>query len=123
MEDLLAEQDIVVSERDLVVPAPETSVDDGDVVTVRLARQLKVVVDGEPRQIWTTALTVEEAVADLTALGVRAESAEVSASRSQRLPLTGYELAVQLPDQVTLFHDGNRTVLGDRRLNSGRRAA
>ena len=114
VEELLAEQDVVVSDRDLVVPSLETSVADGDAVTVRLARQLKVLVDGEPRQIWTTALTVDEAVSDLTALSVlgsRAESAEVSVSRSQRLPLTGYELAIQLPDQVTLFHDGNRTVL------------
>jgi len=114
VEELLAEQDVVVSDRDLVVPSLETAVADGDAVTVRLARQLKVLVDGEPRQIWTTALTVDEAVSDLTAqsvLGGRAESAEVSVSRSQRLPLTGYELAIQLPDQVTLFHDGNRTVL------------
>ncbi|HVQ89093.1 MAG TPA: ubiquitin-like domain-containing protein [Actinomycetes bacterium] len=106
--DLLDEQHLVVTDRDVVSPDPESAIHDGDAVAVNFARQLSVTVDGQPKQIWTTALTVDEA---LQQLGVRSQAAVVSASRSERLPLTGFHLGVQLPDQVTVLHDNRRTTL------------
>ena len=108
VSDLLDEEDLVVTDRDVVTPAPAGSLGDGDEVTVKFARQLSVTVDGQPVQIWTTALTVDDA---LRQLGVRSDAAVLSASRSERIPLTGLELGVQLPDQVTVLHDGRRTTL------------
>lgn len=105
---LLAEEDIAVSDRDVVSPDPAAPLHDGQAVTIQFARQLTVTVDGQPRQIWTTALTVDDA---LEQLGMRAESAVLSASRDERLPVTGFELGVQLPDQVSLLADGKRTTL------------
>lgn len=106
--ELLDEQGVVVHERDLVEPATDTALAAADSVTVRHARQVQVVIDGQPTQIWTTALTVENALAQF---GVRAADAEVSASRSDRVPLTGAKIGVKLPDQVTVLHDQRRTTV------------
>lgn len=108
VEGLLEDEDIVVSDRDAVSPSLAAPLHDGESVSVRFARQLRITVDGEPKQIWTTALTVDDA---LDELGMRAESAVLSASRSERLPLTGFDLGVQLPDQISLLADGKRTTL------------
>ncbi len=106
--DLLDEEDLVVTERDVVTPASDAALSDGDGVTVKFARQLSVTVDGQPVQIWTTALTVDDA---LQQLGVRSDAAVLSTSRSERIPLTGLELGVQLPDRITVLHDGQRSTL------------
>lgn len=106
--ELLHEQGVVVSDRDLVVPDPGTAVTDAERVQVRHARPLQVVIDGEPTQIWTTELTVDAALADLD---LRIDSAEVVASRSERVPLTGARVGVLLPDRVTVLHDQRRTTV------------
>lgn len=106
--ELLSEQGVAVTDRDLVEPDPVTSLDAVPTVTVRHARQLQVVIDGQPTQIWTTELTVNAA---LDQFGVRMADAEFSASRSERLPLTGGRVGVQLPDQVTVVHDQRRTTV------------
>jgi uncharacterized protein YabE (DUF348 family) len=106
--ELLDEQGVVVHERDFVEPPADTELASGDAVTVRHARQVEVVIEGEPTQIWTTALTVENA---LDQFGVRADLAEVSASRSERVPLTGARIGVKYPDQVTVLHDQRRTTV------------
>jgi uncharacterized protein YabE (DUF348 family) len=105
---LLLEQGVEYAARDLVVPDPESSLDGVSEVTVRHARQLEVVIDGVPTQIWTTELTVEEAVAQLN---LRLSDAELSASRSDRVPVTGGQVGVRLPDRVTVLHDQQRTTV------------
>ena len=90
------------SDKDLVVPAPDTGLSDGDTVVLRRAREITLNVDGKPQDIWTTALTVEEA---LQQSGLD-EDVHVSASRSERLPLDGTELDVALPKQVSLADGG-----------------
>ncbi len=106
--DLLSEEGVEVADRDLVEPSPEVSLADVDEVTVRHARQIQVVVDGQATQLWTTELTVDAA---LTQVGVRMADAEVSASRSARVPLSGTRVGVQMPDQVTVLHDQRRTTV------------
>jgi uncharacterized protein YabE (DUF348 family) len=108
VSELLTEQGVVVTDRDLVEPDPITSLDAVQTVTVRHARQLQVVIDGQPTQIWTTALTVDGA---LDQFGMRLADAEFSASRNERLPLTGARVGVKLPDQVTVLHDQRRTTV------------
>jgi len=73
---------IETGERDLVVPALDQAVGQGEQIVVRHARQLQVDVDGTPRTVWTTALTVGEAV---EALGLREGEVRLSASRSSSL--------------------------------------
>ncbi len=98
----LADAGYAPSDKDLVVPAPDSGLSDGDTVVLRRAREITLNVDGKPEEIWTTALTVEEA---LQQTGL-AEDVHVSASRSERLPLDGTELDVALPKQVSLVDGG-----------------
>jgi uncharacterized protein YabE (DUF348 family) len=66
------------------------------------------VVDGRTRQFWTTARSVEEALADL---GMRESRLELSASRSHRVPLSGMRLEVRTEKRVTLaVHRDRRAV-------------
>ncbi|PQP26111.1 resuscitation-promoting factor [Rhodococcus opacus] len=87
-----------ISDRDVVAPERDASLSDGDTVVLRRAREVSLTVDGQPKTVWTTALTVEDALRQFE-LG---EDVHVSASRSQRLPLDGAALEVLNPLVVTL---------------------
>ncbi|MFZ0324046.1 MAG: ubiquitin-like domain-containing protein [Actinomycetes bacterium] len=106
--DLLAEQNVTVGVRDVVVPDVASPVVDGGQVVVRHARLVRASVDGRSVQVWSTALTVDGALLDL---GVRNAEATVSASRSSRVPLDGMQLTVNLPDSITIKHDQRRTMI------------
>lgn len=76
--DVLAAGDIEVAEGDLVAPGLDQPVARTGQVVVRHGREVAVEVDGQERTIWTTALTVGEAVEEL---GLR-DGVRLSASRS-----------------------------------------
>jgi uncharacterized protein YabE (DUF348 family) len=106
---LLDSQDITVGARDIVAPGRAAALHDGDRVVVRFARQLRVSLDGTQRTYWTTELTVDDALA---ALGIRAEGARLSASRSQPIGRDGFALSVSTPKTVKLNAAGaSRTVV------------
>jgi uncharacterized protein YabE (DUF348 family) len=106
---LLDSQDITVGARDIVAPGQSAQLHDGDRVVVRFARQLRVSVDGTERSYWTTELTVDAALA---ALGIRADGARLSASRSQPIGRDGFALSVSTPKTVKLTAAGaSRTVV------------
>ncbi|AOW91848.1 Resuscitation-promoting factor RpfB [Rhodococcus sp. WMMA185] len=96
--DALAAAGYGISERDVVAPAPDALLSDGDTVVLRRAREVSLTVDGQPRNVWTTALTVEEALKQFRL----ADDVYVSASRSYRLPLDGAALDVHNPLNVML---------------------
>ncbi|MEZ0490983.1 ubiquitin-like domain-containing protein [Kineococcus sp. TBRC 1896] len=101
--DVLAEEGITVGEHDIVAPAAGTALEDGQTIVVRYGRQLTLTVDGETKTYWTTAQTVDAALADLD---VRADGAKLSASRSEPLGRQGLALDVTTPKAVTLVADG-----------------
>ena len=106
--DVLDKQDIAVGPHDVVVPSLASSVGDGDHISVRYGRKLTVTVDGKTKEYWTTATNVDSALQDL---GIRADGAVLSASRSQPLGRGGLTLAVTTPKKVTFVADGKtRTV-------------
>jgi uncharacterized protein YabE (DUF348 family) len=108
VDDILKKQDISIREHDVVVPAPGTPVADGEKIVVRYGRKLTVTIDGRTRDYWTTATTVSAALQEL---GIRADSAKLSASRSMSLGRQGLVLSVTTPKQVAVRVDGtNRTV-------------
>src|SRR4051794_12783406 len=72
------------------------------------ARPLKLTVDGVQKQVYVTALSVDEA---LDQLGFRADDLVLSASRSERLPLRGMQLSITTPKDVTLLVDGQQRVV------------
>jgi len=104
--DVLAEQGVSVSARDDVSPALATGLRDGLHVAVVTARPVTLEIDGVVRQIWTTAQTVAELSREL---GGRFDAAYLSASRSDRIPLTGLNLVVRMPKALTVTALGRTT--------------
>jgi uncharacterized protein YabE (DUF348 family) len=105
--DILKKQDIAIHEHDVVFPAPGTEVVDGQKIVVRYGRKLTVTIDGRTRDYWTTATTVAAALQEL---GIRADSARLSTSRSMSLGRQGLALSVTTPKAVVVRVDGrNRT--------------
>ncbi|MFF9776172.1 ubiquitin-like domain-containing protein [Streptomyces sp. NPDC013978] len=106
--ELLADEGVAFGAHDVVAPAPGTALSSGDEVTVHYGRPVALTLDGQRRKVWTTARTVDGA---LQQLGVRAEGAYVSTSRSQRIGRAGLELDVRTERTVTIMADGRtRTI-------------
>ncbi|WP_369235640.1 ubiquitin-like domain-containing protein [Streptomyces sp. R21] len=106
--ELLADEGVRVGAHDIVAPAPGTALASGDEVAVRYGRPVHLTLDGQRRQVWTTAHTVDGA---LRQLGVRAEGAYVSTSRSQPIGRAGLALDVRTERTVTVMADGRaRTI-------------
>jgi uncharacterized protein YabE (DUF348 family) len=100
---VLKNEGLSVSDRDLVVPSPSSDIEDGARIVVRYARPLTVVTDGRSRTYWTTELTVDDA---LRSVGLRADGAKLSASRSTAIGRTGLSLSLTTPKAVTLIVAG-----------------
>jgi len=100
---VLAAEGLTPGEHDIVAPALDRRVHDGDTLIVRHGRLLRLDVDGATREVWTTALTVDEA---LNQLGLRDRRAYVSASRSRAIGRDGLDLEVRTPKAVTIAVDG-----------------
>ncbi len=106
--ELLAEEGVQVGAHDVIAPAPGTELSSGDEIAVRHGRPVLLTLDGHRRQVWTTADTVEGA---LRQLGVRAEGAYLSTSRSRPIGRGGLALDVRTERVVTVMADGRaRTV-------------
>ena len=103
VEGVLDRQEVEVSARDLVSPALGSAIADGATVTVRYARLLKLDIDGVDREVWTTARSVDEALAQL---GMRTEGAALSTSRSSAIGRDGLELSMRLAKTITIAADG-----------------
>jgi uncharacterized protein YabE (DUF348 family) len=109
VDELLREKNVAVAETDQVSPAPATELDDGDVVKVRRAKAVTLVVDGKISQ--KTVHDVDVAGA-LKTLGVRPkEGAAFSMAPDQRLGLDGNSVVVSNPKAVTLKVDGKKRTL------------
>lgn len=104
--DVLSAEGLSAGPHDLLAPAAGAHVSDRDTVALRRGRELKLVVDGVARSVWVTAGNVDEA---LQQIGLRADGAVLSASRSRPIGLDGLSLDVRLPKQVTVAVDGAST--------------
>ncbi|MEV0739987.1 ubiquitin-like domain-containing protein [Streptomyces sp. NPDC050549] len=106
--ELLAQQGVEVGEHDVVAPGRDAALTSGDEVAVRYGRPVRLTLDGHRREVWTTARTVDGA---LEQLGVRAEGAYISTSRSQAIGRAGLALDVRTERTVTIMADGRaRTI-------------
>jgi uncharacterized protein YabE (DUF348 family) len=105
--DVLDAAGLEAGKRDSLVPAADSAVEDGDEVALRRARELELVVDGQPQTVWVTAASVDEAL-DQVGLGERGLA--LSASRSRDIPLDGMSLAVSTPKAFTVQVDGRSLV-------------
>jgi uncharacterized protein YabE (DUF348 family) len=96
---------IELGAHDTVAPDLSAPVEDGSQVIVRHGRLLHLTVGGKPREVWVTALTVDDA---LQQLGLEDRGAWLSASRSLAIPRTGLSLSLRLPQRVNVLVDGKR---------------
>ena len=103
VEEVLADQDVEIGEHDVVAPSASSPVQDGTEIAVRFGRQITVTVDGVEREVWTTALSVDEALEEL---GIRAAGAELSVSRSLGIGRRGLAFEIRTPKDLTLVADG-----------------
>jgi resuscitation-promoting factor RpfB len=101
--DVLANQDIKLGIHDLVAPAVSSPLKDNEQVVVRYGRLLTVTIDGQTKKFWTTSTTVAGALADL---GIRADSARLSVSRSEPLGRQGLAMSMTTSKSVTVAVDG-----------------
>src|SRR4029077_7196018 len=94
-----------VGERDDLYPAANEPVQQSESIVLRRSRPLQISLDGEhSRQVWTTASTVQEALAQLQ----MTDKAPAAASRGSRVPLAGMSLPVVSAKTVQL-NDGGAT--------------
>jgi uncharacterized protein YabE (DUF348 family) len=99
--DILAAKGYTLSSHDLLAPAATSAIHDGETVVYKRGRLLHLKVDGQQRNVWTTAPTVANA---LSALGYKWTDF-VSVSRSARLPLDPTSLVLRTPKHVSVVHD------------------
>ena len=85
---------------DLLVPSATAPLRDGASIILRRGRELSLTVDGTPRTVWVTALSVDEA---LNQIGLRQGGALLSADRSRALPLKGFSLDVRTRKDIQVL--------------------
>jgi resuscitation-promoting factor RpfB len=101
--DIVKENGFNVSDRDDLYPAADERVHDADNIVLRRSRPLQISLDGQnAKQVWTTASTVDEALAQLA----MTDTAPAAASRSSRVPLAGMALPVVSAKTVELDDGG-----------------
>jgi resuscitation-promoting factor RpfB len=114
--ELLEDEGVPADEHDAVLPAPDQALGDGDTVVLNRARPLRLTVDGVDREVFVTALSVDEALAQL---GYREDDLVLSASRSERVPLSGMALTITRPKEIVLIADGKKRVVSTTAATAG----
>jgi resuscitation-promoting factor RpfB len=101
--DIIKENGFKVSDRDDLYPAPGDKVHNNANIVLRRSRPLEISLDGQnTKQVWTTASTVDEALAQLA----MTDTAPAAASRGSRVPLAGMALPVVSAKTVELDDGG-----------------
>ena len=106
--ELLQDRGVTVTARDVVAPALSAKVSEGTRVAVQYARPVSFTVDGDRRTVWTTATSLDQALA---ALAVDTSGAHLSTSRSTSIGRQGLAVDVATLKTVTIKVAGaKRTV-------------
>jgi uncharacterized protein YabE (DUF348 family) len=101
--DIVQENGFSVGERDDLHPAPDVQIPNAANIVLRRSRPLQISLDGhDPKQVWTTASTVDEALAQLA----MTDTAPAAASRGSRVPLAGMALPVVSAKTVQINDGG-----------------
>jgi len=101
--DIVEDSGFAVGDRDELFPAAGRHVRDAETIVLRRSRPLQISLDGQdPKQVWTTASTVNEALAQLSLT----DTAPVAASRGSRVPLAGMVLPVVTAKTVQINDAG-----------------
>jgi resuscitation-promoting factor RpfB len=100
---VLNDAKLTVGQHDILAPGLDAKVKDGTEIVLRRGRVLRLTVDGQTRDVWVTATSVDEALGQT---GWNRNGLWMSASRSKRLPLDGMDLEIRTPKAVSIAVDG-----------------
>ncbi|HEX4789581.1 MAG TPA: ubiquitin-like domain-containing protein [Actinospica sp.] len=101
---VLSADDVSTGSKDIVSPAPNSSADSGQTITVHYGRPLDLTVNGVAEKTWVHYGTVSAALAEL---GVRTAGAKSSDPMSADVPRSGMSgLVVYTMRHVTFLVDG-----------------
>ena len=101
--DVVTENGYTVGDRDDLFPAADEQVSNSEAIVLRRSKPLEISFDGQDtKQVWTTATTVDEALAQLA----MTDTAPAAASRGSRLPLEGMALPVVSAKPVQINDGG-----------------
>ena len=103
VEGALESAGLSVSEHDVLAPAGDTEISDGSQIALERGRLLTLTIDGQQRQVWTTATTVEEALAEL---GQNPGAFALSADRGRDIPLDGLAVSAETIFAASLSDGG-----------------
>jgi uncharacterized protein YabE (DUF348 family) len=105
---LLRSRGIEVNGHDVVAPNLDAEVEDGTRVAVKFGRQVTFTIDGAAQTIWTTATTVDDALA---ALGISLTGAELSASRSSGIGRQGLTILIATQKKIIIIDAGKKRTI------------
>jgi uncharacterized protein YabE (DUF348 family) len=97
---------VTVGEHDTLAPAGDTDITDGSHIVVNVGRPLTLIVDGQEVVVWTTAATVEDALAQI---GRDPSDYQLSADRSRSIPVEGFSLTANTLHSLTINDRGTST--------------
>lgn len=95
--DVLAAEGIEITDKDLVAPALDETVDDGSRISVQFGRPLELIVDGEERTYWVNSANVASALGEI---GRGFSTADLSTSRDTVISRSGLRLEITTPKTV-----------------------
>lgn len=116
VQDVLDAAGVKVGEHDLLAPSKDVELTGQTSVVVRRGRLMHLTVDGTAREVWVTALSVDEALGQI---GIRAAGALLSADRSRAIPLKGFSLDVRTRKQVQVLDAGRVRRVASNTLTVG----
>ena len=103
--EVLEDEGLNVGSHDALSPSPAAAINDGGKIVLQRGRQLHLTIDGEKRDFWVRATTVEDA---LRQINVAADGAWMSSDMSKAVPLNGMALEIKTLKNITLFDGGNK---------------
>lgn len=89
VDGALAAAGLSVTSHDTLAPAGGASISDGSQIALNRGRLFTVTIDGHQQTIWTTARTVDQALAEI---GRNPADFQLSANRSRSIPLDGMKI-------------------------------
>ena len=95
--EVLASEGIELTDKDLVAPALDETVDDGSRISVQFGRPLELSVDGEERTYWVNSTNVASALGEI---GRGFSTADLSTSRDTTISRSGLRLEITTPKTV-----------------------
>ncbi len=95
--EVLASEGIELTDKDLVAPAVDETVDDGSRISVQFGRPLELSVDGEERTYWVNSTDVASALGEI---GRGFSTADLSTSRDASISRSGIRLEVTTPKTI-----------------------